>query len=304
VSFTPQENNVIAVRFLDSAWNRGEFLEELIAQDAMDHSFVGGKAITEKGNESFRTVVSTFRNAMPDINLTINDEICIGDKVVHLWTLSGTDTGGLTGIMPTGRRVSITGTTIVCLKNGKIVERWSNADELGLLQQLGMIPSPPESEGDLMPERVQPPAVETASEVHHEAEAAPIARVEQTMVFNKDESPPPATMIMGRDVVVWQLVAKDTGKPIILEEVVRLGRNSDNQIVINEPSVSRSHAQIDLKGNECWLTDLNSSNGTFVNDVQVEQPVRLKDKDIVRIGATAAFEVRTMSLGSPPTQKV
>jgi predicted ester cyclase len=80
---------------------------------------------------------------MPDIHLTIDDEVYAGDKVVHRWTLTGTDTGGVMGAPPTGKELTFTGITTVRMKNGKIVERWANVDELGLLQQLGLAPMPP-----------------------------------------------------------------------------------------------------------------------------------------------------------------
>ncbi|MFP4438735.1 MAG: ester cyclase [Chloroflexaceae bacterium] len=140
---TPQENNAIAMRFFDSAWNKGEFHEELLAPDALDHSTVGGQKKVERGSGSFRQIVGMFRSAMPDIKLTVEDEIYTDDKVVHRWMLNGTDTGGVMGMPPSGKQLTLTGTTIVRMQDGKIVERWANVDELGLLQQLGVVPPPP-----------------------------------------------------------------------------------------------------------------------------------------------------------------
>lgn len=142
---TPEQNNAIAVRFFDSVWNKGDFsvLDTLIAPDADDHSTVGGVPKTEKGSASFRAIVSMFRAAMPDIRLTIDDEVFAGDKVVHRWHLEGTDTGGVMGMPPSGKKLRLAGTTIVRMRDGKIVERWANVDELGLLQQLGVVPPPP-----------------------------------------------------------------------------------------------------------------------------------------------------------------
>jgi steroid delta-isomerase-like uncharacterized protein len=141
---TPEENNAIAVRFFDAVWNEGDFsvLDTLIAPDADDHSTVGGKPKTEKGSASFRNIVTMFRNAMPDIRLTIDDEVYGGDKVVHRWHLVGTDTGGVMGMPASGKELTFSGTTIVRMDDGRIVERWANVDELGLLQQLGVVPPP------------------------------------------------------------------------------------------------------------------------------------------------------------------
>jgi steroid delta-isomerase-like uncharacterized protein len=142
---SPEENNRIAETFFDSVWNKGDFsvLDTLIARDADDHSTVGGKPKTEKGGASFRAIVTMFRSAMPDINLNIDDEIYADDRVVHRWTLTGTDTGGVMGMPPSGKKLTFTGITTVRMANGKIVERWANVDELGLLQQLGVAPPPP-----------------------------------------------------------------------------------------------------------------------------------------------------------------
>jgi steroid delta-isomerase-like uncharacterized protein len=139
---TPAENNRLAHIFFSSAWNTGEFHEELISPDAIDYSTVGGKE-GGRGPESFRQVVNMFRSGMPDIHLNIEDEIYAGDKVVHRWKMTGTDTEGLMGMPPSGKHLTFTGMTIVRMEDGKIVERWTNVDELGILQQLGVVPPPP-----------------------------------------------------------------------------------------------------------------------------------------------------------------
>ena len=147
MSYSPEANNAIAEKFFNAVWNRGDFsvLDTLISPEAIDHSTVGGKPKTEKGSASFQAIVSMFRSGMPDIRLTIDDEIYTGDRVVHRWTLVGTDTGGMMGMPPSGKQLTFTGTTIVRMQDGMIVERWANVDELGLLQQLGMAPPPPAS---------------------------------------------------------------------------------------------------------------------------------------------------------------
>jgi steroid delta-isomerase-like uncharacterized protein len=105
----------------------------------MDYSTLHGQP--ERGTESFKQIITMFRSAFPDIQLTIDDEIYCGDKVVHRWTLRGTHQAPLMGIPSTGKQVAFTGTTIVQMQDGKIAGRWSNLDMLGLLQQLGAVPS-------------------------------------------------------------------------------------------------------------------------------------------------------------------
>jgi steroid delta-isomerase-like uncharacterized protein len=143
MALSPEENNALCIEFFEAAWNTGNVREDLLSSDAVDHSLVGGKTKTEPGSGSFKNIVGMFRHAMPDVKLTILDEIYTADKVVHRWSLAGTDTGGVMGMPPSGKSLTLTGTTVVRMSDGKIAERWANVDELGLLQQLGVVPPPP-----------------------------------------------------------------------------------------------------------------------------------------------------------------
>jgi|GEM_PF-4651046 len=139
--YSPFRNNAIAKQFFETAWNTGKFEEviNLIDPDVVDHSPVS----TEKGPEGFKKIVGTFRAALPDIKLTVDDEVYTGNKVVHRWTVQGTHTGEpLFGVKPSGKPVKLTGITILRFKDGKIVERWTQLDQFGLSIQLGLIPKP------------------------------------------------------------------------------------------------------------------------------------------------------------------
>ena len=76
----------------------------------------------------------------PDSQMTIEDLIAEGDKVVYRGTIRGTHRGAFMGIAPTGKHVTFTGIAIFRVEEGKIAELWQNLDTLGLLQQLGAIP--------------------------------------------------------------------------------------------------------------------------------------------------------------------
>jgi steroid delta-isomerase-like uncharacterized protein len=73
--------------------------------------------------------------------MAIEDQVAEGDKVVTRWTATGTHKGELMGIPPSGKKVRVTGIAIDRLEDGKIVESWSSFDQLGMLQQIGAIPS-------------------------------------------------------------------------------------------------------------------------------------------------------------------
>ena len=132
-----EENKAIAHPLFSNAWNQGDFTlaEKYVSPDIIDHFD------RTRGIESFRRVINTFRTAFPNLRLTIEDEIGEGDKVVHRWTMTGTQQGEIVGIPPTGRTATWTGITIVRFADGKIVERWANVDVLAIMQQLGAIPA-------------------------------------------------------------------------------------------------------------------------------------------------------------------
>ncbi len=125
-----------------------------------------------------------------------------------------------------------------------------------------------------------------------------ISQIEEPV---EDKGIAEATIVLGSADLIWQLVSKDTGKPISLKDVMRLGRNPDSQIIFNEPSISRAHAIIEIQNSECWITDLNSRNGTFVNNVKIKQPTKLSNMDILKIGPFE-FEVNSVISGVLPTQ--
>ena len=68
--------------------------------------------------------------------------IAEGDTVVVRGTTSGTQTGAMQGIPPTGKQFKVAGIDIFRVVDGKIVEPWDAVDQLGMLQQLGVIPAP------------------------------------------------------------------------------------------------------------------------------------------------------------------
>ena len=95
-----------------------------------------------RGIGGLKQFVSMIRSAVPDLRITLEDDIAEGDKVVSRWRAQGTHQGELMGIAPTNNQVMITGITIHRIEEGKIVEEWENWDALGLMQQIGAVPSP------------------------------------------------------------------------------------------------------------------------------------------------------------------
>ena len=111
---------------------------EFYTQDFILHE--AGEEVV--GIEGLAQFVSMMRSALPDLRVTIEDDMAEGEKVVTRWIAQGTHQGELMGVAPTGNRVTVTGITIHRIAEAKIVEEWSNWDALGLMQQLGAVPSP------------------------------------------------------------------------------------------------------------------------------------------------------------------
>jgi steroid delta-isomerase-like uncharacterized protein len=116
-----------------------ELAHELIGADAVGHDPAQPAPIM--GAEGVMESARGYRDAFPDLKLTVNQVIADGDYVATRWTATGTHKGDLFGIAPTGKQTTVTGITIDHWADGKVAETWVNWDTLGLLQQLGAMPA-------------------------------------------------------------------------------------------------------------------------------------------------------------------
>jgi steroid delta-isomerase-like uncharacterized protein len=142
-----EENKALARRLIEEMFNRGnlEAADELFAPDYVNHD-PGSPEEIRGGPEGIKRYVGVYRTAFPDLQLTIEDQVTEGDKVATRWTGRGTHQGDLMGIAPTGRRATATGITIDRISGDKVVETWTNFDVMGMMQQLGVIPSPEQAQ--------------------------------------------------------------------------------------------------------------------------------------------------------------
>ncbi len=130
-------------RLVEEPFNNGDFalVDQLIAPDAVNHDPAEPAHMRGlRGPEVLRRTVQMYRAAFPDVRMTVDDVIAAGDKVVLRWHSEGTHRGELEGLAPTGARGSVTGISIDKWKDGKIVESWTEWDNLGLARQLGAAP--------------------------------------------------------------------------------------------------------------------------------------------------------------------
>ena len=136
-----EEGTAVVRRFLDEAISKGNMaaLDEMCAPDLVWH---GGSVGEFRSLEEFKQGVGPFFSAFPDLRVTADDVLREGDKVVCRYTWAGTHTGDFFGVAATGRQVTVGGISIYRVAGGKIVEEWWLEDLLGLMHQLGAIPTP------------------------------------------------------------------------------------------------------------------------------------------------------------------
>lgn len=136
-----EANKEVSRRVVEEIFNHGklEVADELIAPN-----FVGyDPALPEplRGPEGLKQQAEGYRSAFSDMRLTIDDIVAEDDRVVTRWTARGTHDGELFGMAATGKEATVTGITIDRIADGQVVESWNAWDALGLMQQLGAVPS-------------------------------------------------------------------------------------------------------------------------------------------------------------------
>lgn len=139
------ENKHIIHRYFDEWANRGDTAaaDELIAADVV----LRNPPAVINGLSAYKQGLAGFRQAFPDLRFTIEEPIAEGDKVVVHWTLRGTHSGEYQGRPPTGKAITVTGTSLFLLSDGKVQEITVNMDRLGMLEQLGWLSAPASQPG-------------------------------------------------------------------------------------------------------------------------------------------------------------
>ncbi len=135
------EDKAIARRFVEEVMNAGNpaAADEFIAPILVVHNPVPGQA---PGREGFKQTFARLRDAFPDLHFTIEDLLADGDKVMIRSTYRGTHRGELLGFPATGKPVAVMGIDLLRFADGKIVEHWGTYDQMDMLHQLGVLPSP------------------------------------------------------------------------------------------------------------------------------------------------------------------
>jgi steroid delta-isomerase-like uncharacterized protein len=137
-----EQNKALVRRYWEEVWNNGNLavVDELIATDFDGHP-LPGEPDFGRGPAGQKQLVGMYRTAFPDLRMTIEDLTAEGDRVAVRWIARGTQTGEMMGIPATGKPTTVTGMFLNRLAAGKIAEGWGNFDALGMMQQLGVIPT-------------------------------------------------------------------------------------------------------------------------------------------------------------------
>ena len=139
-----EENKAVIRRLIEEVYNEGnlDVVDELVAPDIFNHPAVPEH---QRGIDGFKHVMEWVREFSSDVHYDIDDIISEGDKVAVRMTQSGSHTGMVRGIPPTGKRFSVDYVHWFRVEDGKVAELWAVRDDLTRLEQLGLMPEPDES---------------------------------------------------------------------------------------------------------------------------------------------------------------
>lgn len=134
-----EENIATSRRMMEEAWNQGDLdvVDEICAESFVDHDPVMG----DGDRESLKQGITGYREAFPDLEITIDDIFAAGDKVAFRWTAQGTFENEIMGQQPTGEKGEpVHGIAIDRFEGGRIVESWGQWDTVRFLKNIGAVP--------------------------------------------------------------------------------------------------------------------------------------------------------------------
>ena len=118
-------------------WNAAD---EIVANDIVMHH--PASPVPIEGREAVQGMLGAFRAGFPgDFQMTVVDVFGSGDKATVRWRMQGTHTADLFGIPASNKAVDVNGISVVRVAGGKIVEDWVAEDTMGLMQQIGVVPT-------------------------------------------------------------------------------------------------------------------------------------------------------------------
>ena len=134
-----EESRTLMYRVTDEIWNQGHLhlVDELIAEDLIDHLELPG--LEGEGRERYRASVLMMRTGFPDFRNPIDFVVAEDELAVSYGRMTGTHAGDLMGLPATGRTIDLPTIGILRFANGRAIERWGLADNMTMMQQLGLL---------------------------------------------------------------------------------------------------------------------------------------------------------------------
>jgi predicted ester cyclase len=134
-----EDSKALMWRITNEIWNerRLELIDELIAEDLVDHVEIPG--LVGNGRSRYRASVEMTLAGIPDFQNPLDFVFGDGAFAVSYGRSTGTHQGEYFGIPPTNRKIDVPTFGILRFENGQAVERWGLADNLAMMQQLGLM---------------------------------------------------------------------------------------------------------------------------------------------------------------------
>ena len=136
-------NEQLFQRYFDECANGGnlDLCDEIFAADYQHHDPANPDPRPVVGPQGVKAHLESLKGGFPDLIFDVEDTISDGDQIIVKWTARGTNTGDYFGMPATGTSIEISGMNTWRTRDGQAIEGWVNRDDMGLLQQLGVIPS-------------------------------------------------------------------------------------------------------------------------------------------------------------------
>jgi steroid delta-isomerase-like uncharacterized protein len=137
---TVEGNKALVRRMEDEIFNkrRLDAIDEFISPDYVLRTAATGMPA---GRDAVRGSIAAYLAGFSDLRISVDELVAEGDRVVGLFTFTGTHDGDLFGIPPTGRAISVRQMAMYRIRDGQVVEEWEVSDQLALMQQVGAIPA-------------------------------------------------------------------------------------------------------------------------------------------------------------------
>ncbi len=133
-----EKNKAIVRKFFEEGPSKGNLAAagDLLSPDFALHTPLP----SAPGPQGMKDIITACRAAFEHLDVTVEDMVAEGDKVAARFTARGIHKGSFMNLPPTGKPITMTGIEIFRIEDGKIAELWGEANLLGLMQQLGILP--------------------------------------------------------------------------------------------------------------------------------------------------------------------